>query len=105
VTAVFGLVVRFRLKDESAAVGFDDLVTRTVAEIARREPGTLVYASHTVAEQPLQRIFYELYADRDAFDAHEEQPHTRRFLELRGQYLAGYEVEFVTPLVGKGVGF
>jgi len=37
----------------------------------RRAPGR---------RQPLQRIFYELYRDRAAFDEHESEPHTRRFL-------------------------
>ncbi|WP_245641937.1 putative quinol monooxygenase [Nonomuraea candida] len=47
---------------------------------ARHEPGTIVYASHRVDGQPLQRIFYELYRDRDAFDAHEQTEQSRRFL-------------------------
>lgn len=100
---MFGLVVRFYLVDEAAAVGFDQLVLETAPGIRDNEPGTLVYVSHTVEGQPLQRIFYELYADRAAFDAHEQQPHTVRFLELRGQYLSGHDVDFVTPLVGKGI--
>ena len=39
--------------------------------VKANEPGTLVYASHTVEGQPLQRIFYELYRDEAAFEAHE----------------------------------
>jgi hypothetical protein len=41
-------------------------------------------------------------ADRAAFDAHEAQPHTRRFLDARGQYLASFEVDFLSLLTGKG---
>lgn len=100
---MFGLVVRFYLKDEAAVAGFDQLVSQTAPGIRDSEPGTLVYASHTVEGEPLQRIFYELYADRAAFEAHEQQTHTVRFLELREQYLAGHDVDFVTPLVGKGI--
>lgn len=100
---MFGLVVRFYLKDEAAAVGFDQLVSETAPGIRTGEPGTLVYASHGVEDEPLQRIFYELYADRAAFDAHEQQPHTLRFLDQRQQYLTGYDVDFVTPIVGKGI--
>ena len=48
-----------------------------------------MYAVHSVEGKPLQRIFYELYRDRAAFDAHEGQPHVRRFLDEREQYLAG----------------
>jgi quinol monooxygenase YgiN len=67
-------------------------------------PGTLVYATHTVEGQPLQRIFYELYRDKEAFEAHEEAPHTRRYLAERGKYLASTEVDWLTLHGGKGTG-
>jgi len=100
---MFGLVVRFFCKDEAATAGFDELVAATAPGIRDNEPGTLVYASHKVEGQPLQRIFYELYASREAFDAHEQQPHTLHFLKEREQYLTGHEVDFVSPIVGKGI--
>lgn len=93
----FGLVVRFHLKP-GAAEGFDQLVSETVPEIAKHEPGTLIYTVHGVEGEPNQRIFYELYADRAAFDAHEEQPHTKRFLSEREQYLTSHDVDFVAPI-------
>lgn len=100
---MFGLVVRFFCKDEAAAAGFDELAAATAPGIKDNEPGTLVYVSHRVEGQPLQRIFYELYASREAFDAHEQQPHTLNFLKEREQYLTGHEVDFVSPIVGKGI--
>lgn len=99
---MFGLSVRFTCIDADSAAGFDRLVHETVPEIRKHEPGTLVYAVHSVEGKPLERIFYELYADRTAFDAHEEQPHTRRFLEARKQYLASVDVDFLTLQIGKG---
>src|ERR1700688_2470104 len=99
---MFGLSVRFTCKDPQSAEGFDALVAETVAQIRQREPGTLVYAVHTVEGKPLERIFYELYRDRAAFDAHEEQAHTRRMLAGREQFLASVEVDFLTLQVGKG---
>jgi quinol monooxygenase YgiN len=99
---MFGLVVRFVCKDEAGAAAFDGLVADTVEQIGRHEPGTLVYASHKVDGKPLERIFYELYRDRAAFDAHEEQAHTKHFLEQRGNYLASYEVDWLTLQSGKG---
>jgi quinol monooxygenase YgiN len=99
---MFGLSVRFTCHDADSAVGFDRLVAETVPEIKKHEAGTLVYAVHTVEGQPLQRIFYELYRDRAAFDAHEEQSHTRRFLAAREQYLASVSVDFLTLQIGKG---
>jgi len=101
---MFGLSVRFTCKDTDSAQEFDKLVAETVTQIRQHEPGTLVYAVHTVEGQPLQRIFYELYRDRAAFDAHEEQPHTRRMLADREQFLASVEVDFLALQVGKGTG-
>jgi quinol monooxygenase YgiN len=101
---MFGLMVRFSCKDDTSARLFDELIARTLPEIRRLEPGTLIYAVHTVDGQPLQRIFYELYHDRAAFDAHEEQPHTRQFLTEREQYLAGKEVDFLALRDAKGAG-
>ncbi|BFU41850.1 hypothetical protein KRMM14A1004_00870 [Krasilnikovia sp. MM14-A1004] len=96
----FGLIVRFRLRDREAAASFDALVARTLPEIARHEPGTLAYVVHAVPDEPLLRVFYELYADRAAFDAHEQQPHTQRFLTQREDYLAGFEVTFLRGEAG-----
>ncbi|WP_372594021.1 putative quinol monooxygenase [Actinotalea sp.] len=75
---------------------FDALAARTVAAIAENEPGTLVYAVHTLADQPSVRVFYELYRDRAAFEAHEAYPHTRSFLEERPAHVESVEVDVLT---------
>lgn len=84
---MFALMVRFELRPDGAA-GFDALTERTVAEIGRCEPGTVLYAVHRDPGEPKMRYFYELYRDRGAFEAHEAAPHTRRFLRERAAYLA-----------------
>lgn len=99
--AEFGLSVRFTLKD-GAAEAFDTLVAEASEGIRNLEPGTLVYVSHLVEGAPNQRIFYELYRDRAAFDEHERQPHTRRFLAAREALLEHVEVDWLTAVVGKG---
>ena len=91
-------------KDQASAEAYDRLVAETVEGIKASEPGTLVYACHLVEGQPLQRIFYELYRDRRAFEAHEAAPHTRRYLDQRDQYLARTEVDWLTLQTGKGTG-
>jgi len=101
---MFGLCVRFTCKDQASAEAYDKLVAETIEAIKTNEPGTLVYASHLVDGQPLQRIFYELYKDKPAFEAHEAAPHPRRYLDQRGQYLASTEVDWLTLQVGKGTG-
>ena len=101
---MFGLFVRFTCKDQATAEAYDRLVAETIEVIKTAEPGTLVYASHLVDGQPLQRIFYELYRDEAAFKAHGQAPHTRRYLAERDQYLASTEVDYLTLQTGKGTG-
>ena len=99
----FALVVRFTVRPEAEAQ-FDALVAETAAGIREREPGTLVYACHSVRGKPRQRIFYELYRDKAAFEAHGAAPHTRRYLAERDQYLADTVVDYLTLQAGKGTG-
>jgi quinol monooxygenase YgiN len=99
---MFALVVRFYLRDEVAAEGFDALVADTAPRIRDSEPGTLIYAVHKVKDAPLSRVFYELYESREAFDQHEANERTKRFLAEREQYLTGVRVEFLDSPTGKG---
>ncbi|MEU9413239.1 antibiotic biosynthesis monooxygenase [Streptomyces sp. NPDC048281] len=99
-TSGYALIVRFTTRDADAAQAFDALVARTLEGI-REEPGTLVYVSHIPEGEPLVRVFYELYADESAFQAHETQPHTRRMLQEREQYLTSTEVTFLGEQAGK----
>lgn len=100
---MYALVVRFELRDEESAVAFDRLVNETGRAIEADEPGTLVYVTHRVDGAPLSRIFYEVYRDRAAFEEHERQPHTMRFLDERSKYVATTRVEFVDPTTAKGI--
>ncbi|MBP2402657.1 putative quinol monooxygenase [Streptomyces syringium] len=100
-TSGFGLVVRFTLRDADAAEAFDELVSRTLEGIRRHEPGTVVYMNHRVPGEPEVRIFYELYEDRAAFDAHEQQPHIKHFLEAREEFVSRTEVTFLEHVDGK----
>lgn len=100
---MFGLVVRFTCKDQLHAAQFDRLTAATVAEIVEHEPGTLLYTTHRVGGRPLERVFYELYEDRAAFEVHERQPHVTAFLSEREQHLTDVEVDFLDLLTGKGI--
>ena len=100
---MFALVVRFDLRDEVAATEFDRLASETLPLIENGEPGTLVYATHRIENEPLARVFYEVYRDREAFDAHERQPHVVRFHAEKEQCLANVRVEFLEPSGMKGV--
>lgn len=43
---------------------------KIVPKIKAAEPGTIEYIPHTVKENPNVIVFYEKYADVDAFKAH-----------------------------------
>lgn len=99
---MFGLVVKFTLKPGHEEA-FDALVSAILPGIRDAEPGTLIYACHAVADSPSERVFYEMYRDKAAFEAHEDQPHVRHFLAERAQHLDGFDVDFLMLSGGKGV--
>ncbi len=99
---MFSLVARFDCLDDDAAEKFDALIAELVPHIESAEPGTLVYVTNTVEDEPLARVFFEVYRDRDAFDVHERQEHVVRFHEARAPCMAGARVEFLTPDPAKG---
>ncbi|MEH0843552.1 putative quinol monooxygenase [Micromonospora sp. CPCC 205711] len=100
---MIALVVRFDIRDEESAAGFDALTRQAVAQIRAAEPGTLVYATHRVADEPLARVFYEVYADEAAFQAHEQAPHVIAFHAAKDPLVAAQRVEFLEPDVSKGL--
>lgn len=91
------LVVTHRLRPGHEQA-FDALARRTVESIRTMESGTLVYATHASADNPRQRIFYELYRDRAAFEAHEQYAHVRAFLADRVAHVESVEVQFLDVL-------
>ena len=97
---MFALVVRFDLPDPQAAAAFDDLVRQVLPGIRAEEPGTLVYDTHTVEDEPLARVFYEVYSDRAAHAAHEARPGTAEFLAQVGTLVSSVRVEFLAPVPG-----
>jgi quinol monooxygenase YgiN len=89
----YGRILIFTLLDDRVA-DFDRLAEQAAEEVRVREPDTLVYVIHTVPNAPMQRIFYEIYRDRAAFDSHENQPYMKRFVaDRRGCVLATNVIE------------
>jgi quinol monooxygenase YgiN len=89
----YGRILIFTLLDDRVA-DFDRLAEQTAEEVSAREPDTLVYVIHLVPNAPMQRIFYEIYRDRAAFDSHESQPYMQRFVaERRSCVLATNVIE------------
>lgn len=98
---MFAIAVRFDLLDADAARAFDALVTEALEGIKELEPETLVYAVHTVEDDPLSRVFYEVYASREAHAYHEANPSTRRLLSQVDVLTTGTRVEFLGAPMGK----
>ncbi|MDI3423762.1 putative quinol monooxygenase [Streptomyces luteolus] len=96
----FGLVVRFTLR-EGANDAFDALTAKTLEGVRAAEPGTALYLTHRVPDEPSVRVFYELYEDRAAFEAHEAQPYVQHFLRERERYVARTEVTLLSAIDGK----
>src|SRR3954447_1553836 len=53
-------------------------VVRALAEPSRAEPGNVFYQANRDPEDPRVWFFYELYADRAAYDAHGASEHFQR---------------------------
>jgi quinol monooxygenase YgiN len=89
----YGRILIFTLLDDRVAE-FDRLAEETAEHVRTGEPDTLVYVIHLVPNAPMQRIFYEIYRDRAAFDSHESQPYMQRFVaERRACVLATNVIE------------
>ncbi len=89
----YGRILIFTLLEDRVA-DFDRLAEQTAEEVGTGEPDTLVYVIHLVPNAPLQRIFYEIYRDRAAFESHENQPCMQRFVaERRSCVLATNVIE------------
>ena len=87
----YGRILIFTLLDDRVA-DFDRLAEQTAEEIRLGEPDTLVYVIHLVPNAPMQRIFYEIYRDRAAFERHESQPYMQRFVAERRSYVLATNV-------------
>ena len=75
---LYGRIAIYTLLD-AGADEFDRLAERVVEQVRTAEPGTLAYVVHSVPSAPLQRILYQLYADRAAYDRHQERPYVADF--------------------------
>jgi quinol monooxygenase YgiN/branched-subunit amino acid transport protein len=71
---------------------FDQLTGRVVEQVRSREPDTLVFIVHAVPSAPMQRILYEVYRDRAAYQWHSQQPYVRQFEADRRPYVLATNV-------------
>jgi len=90
---LFGQIAIYTLLEDRVDA-FDDLTADVVALVSIREPDTLVYIVHAVPSAPMQRILYEVYRDREAYEEHRRQPYIAKFeLDRRPYVLATNVIE------------
>jgi quinol monooxygenase YgiN len=75
---LFGQIAIYTLLEDRVEE-FDQLTGRVVDQVRSREPDTLVFIVHAVPSAPMQRILYEVYRDRAAYQRHLEQPYVKQF--------------------------
>jgi quinol monooxygenase YgiN len=88
---LFGQIAIYTLLEDRIAE-FDQLAERVVEQVRGREPDTLVFIVHAVPSAPMQRILYEVYRDRDAYQKHIQQPHVEQFESDRRPYVLATNV-------------
>jgi len=79
---LYGRIAIYTLLD-AGADEFDRLAGQVVEQVRTGEPDTLAYVVHGVPSAPLQRILYQLYADRAAYDRHQERSYVAEFESRR----------------------
>lgn len=88
---LFGQIAIYTLLDDRVA-DFDRLTRQVVKQVRANEPDTLVFIVHAVPSAPMQRILYEVYRDREAFEEHKRQPYLAKFESERRPYVLATNV-------------
>ncbi|GAA0961745.1 putative quinol monooxygenase [Actinocorallia libanotica] len=84
----YGQIVVYTLLD-GREQAFDRQVNQLIGQAVQAEPGILIFTCHEVDGAPTQRISYQLFRDREAFDEHQGRPYVHRFqAESRTHVLA-----------------
>jgi quinol monooxygenase YgiN len=88
---MFGQIAIYTVLEDRVAE-FDKLTEAVVGEVRSREPDTLVFIVHAVPSAPMQRILYEVYRDRAAYQRHAQQSYVRQFEADRRPYVLATNV-------------
>ena len=68
---------------DGKADALEALLIEQAAVIRKTEPGCVVYRVHRSTKDPNAFLFYEIYADDAAFDAHRASPHLAAYRKRR----------------------
>jgi quinol monooxygenase YgiN len=80
ITLIFRAKMKAGKEDEALAK-----MRGMVESVQASEPGVLTYAFHRVQDDPSELVFWEAYADDEAFKAHAGTPHMGEMRSFFGE--------------------
>ena len=95
------IIVEFRARPDRVD-DFARLLERH-SRISLEEEGCLVFDVNRDPADPQSFVLYEVYRDRDAFQAHEAADHVQRFHAQKDPLVVGRRVEFLATGSAKGL--
>jgi len=82
------VIAKLKVKPGNEAQ-FESAAREMIAAARTAEPGTLNYILHKNVRDATEYVYYEVYRDQAAFDAHGKTDHMRAFGGKIGGLLAG----------------
>ncbi|WDZ79106.1 putative quinol monooxygenase (plasmid) [Ensifer adhaerens] len=76
-----------------------EISSHLMAEVRENEPGNLLFQTHRGADVPGLILFYEVFATEEAFQAHKDAEHTKRWFREIEPLVAGPVQVFVLRAV------
>jgi autoinducer 2-degrading protein len=91
----FALVVKLKIKADSIDKFMN--AVKVNGEAARKtEPGCRTFDILQDPKDPTSAMLYEVYDNEAAFEAHQQTPHFKKYLETALQWLDHRERQFMT---------
>lgn len=72
------IIARFKMQAGKEDEALERL-RQMVGSVQAEEPGALAYLCHRSQDDPSEIVFFEVYADDDALQAHGQTPHMGEF--------------------------
>lgn len=73
-------LVKISIAPQDAAK-FSQIVNEEMRETIKKEPNVLAIYALNLKDEPNEWIFFEIYADEAAYEAHRQTPHFRAYIE------------------------
>ena len=86
------IVARIKIQDGKEDEALEQL-KKMAASVESGEAGALAYVCHRSQDDPSEIVFFELYADSDAFKAHGQTSHMGEFRASFGDLFDGSQVK------------